>query len=64
MKQVRYVIPKRVYCDGQKKMVSMRLPVKLWSELEKLAKDKGWNTTELVTTALDQLLQWSKKKGI
>ena len=55
-------VPKRKYVDGPKKMVSMRLPEKLFKKLEKLAKDKGWNTTELVTTVLDQYIQIEEKK--
>ncbi len=58
----KFNIPKRDYCNGPKKMVSMRLPEALLKELDKLASSKGWNTTDLVTTALDQYIQWEKKK--
>lgn len=57
----KYNIPKRDYCNGPKKMISIRLPEKLMNELEKLAEGKGWTTTDLVSTALDQYVQWEKK---
>ena len=55
-------LPKRQYCDGEKKMVSLRLPIKLTEEIEKLASGNGWNATDVITTALDQYIQSSKKK--
>jgi metal-responsive CopG/Arc/MetJ family transcriptional regulator len=58
----KFNIPKREYCDGPKKMVSMRLPENLLKELDKLASSKGWNVTDLVSTVLDQYIQWEKKK--
>jgi hypothetical protein len=42
--------------------VSMRLPVDLMKEIEKISQDKGWTTTDLVCTVLDQFIQWEKKK--
>ncbi len=59
---VKFNIPKRDYCDGPKKMVSIRLPKALMKEVEKLAQDKGWTTTDLISTTLDQYVQWEKKK--
>ncbi len=56
-------IPERKYVDGPKKMVSWRLPEKLMAELEKIAKNTGWTTTDLVTTVLDQFIQETKKKN-
>ncbi len=53
----KFNIPKREFSDGPKKMVSMRVPVKLWDSLNLLAEKKGWQITDLVTTTLDQLLQ-------
>jgi predicted transcriptional regulator len=58
----KFNIPKREFCNGTKKMVSMRLPENLMKELDKLALAKGWTTTDLVSTALDQFIQWEKKK--
>lgn len=43
-------------------MVSMRLPESLMKEIDRIAESKGWNTTDLVTTVLDQFIQWEKKK--
>jgi metal-responsive CopG/Arc/MetJ family transcriptional regulator len=58
----KFNIPKREYFDGdKKKMVSWRLPELLMKELDSLAKEKGWTTTELITTALDQYVQWEKR---
>ena len=58
----KYNLPKRKYCDGEKKMVSLRLPEKLWREIEEIAKDKGWTTTDAVSTVLDQFVQWEKRQ--
>lgn len=55
-------MPKRDYCSGPKKMVSMRLPEHLVREIETLGAEKGWTATDLVCTALDQFIQWEKKK--
>lgn len=55
MKKV--VIPNRKYTDGPKKMVSMRMPEKLWKKIEHLAQKKGWPVTDLITTVLDQIVQ-------
>ena len=58
----KFNVPKRKYFDGDKKrMVSWRLPEPLMKALDAVAKDKGWTTTELVTTALDQYVQWETK---
>ncbi|OFZ18517.1 MAG: hypothetical protein A2X94_00820 [Bdellovibrionales bacterium GWB1_55_8] len=65
---LKFNIPNRVYCHGPKKLVSYRFPERLIKEFESLAKTKGWTTTDLITTALDQYVQWDasqtpKKKG-
>ncbi len=57
-----YNIPERKYVDGPKKMVSWRLPENLMEQLDKLSKDKGWSTTELVVTVLDQFIQQEESK--
>lgn len=55
-------IPTRKFVDGEKKMVSWRIPEALMKELEKIAKMKGYNVTELVVTVLDQYIQQEKQK--
>lgn len=57
----KYNLPKRDYCDGPKKMISIRLPEKLIKEIEKIAEENGWTTTDLISTAVDQFIQWEKK---
>jgi len=59
---MKFNIPTKVYCSGEKKMVSWRLPETLLKELDKLADEKGWTTTDLVTTALDQYAQWERTR--
>jgi predicted DNA-binding protein len=56
-------IPERKYVDGSKKMVSWRLPEKLMSKLDSIAKKKGWTTTDLVTTVLDKFVQHDDKNN-
>lgn len=56
-------LPERKYVEGPKKMVSWRLPESLMKELDILAKAKGWTTTDLVVTVLDQYLQSQNKKS-
>jgi predicted transcriptional regulator len=58
----KFNIPDRRYCDGEKKLMSIRLPEKLLTELEALADRKGWNQTDIIATALDQYVQWEKKQ--
>lgn len=58
----KFNVPKREFYDGPKKMVSMRLPESLMKEVERLAKEKGWTTTDLVCTVLDQFIQWERKR--
>lgn len=53
----KFVIPKRVYMNGMKKMLSVRVPEELLSKLEALAKEKGWNVTDLILIVLDQMMQ-------
>ncbi len=53
----KFNIPDRKYCEGKKKMVSMRLPERLMKELERLSQKKGWSVTDLVQTAMDQYVQ-------
>ncbi len=31
-------------------------------EIERLSEDKGWTATDLVSTVLDQYIQWEDKK--
>ena len=60
--KVKFSIPERKYCAGSKKMLSVRLPEKLIKQLEDAAAKYGWTTTDLITTALDQFVQWSERK--
>lgn len=50
-------LPKRKYCSGDKKMVSLRLPEELVKKLELIAKDCGWTVTDVVMTSLDDYVQ-------
>jgi len=54
-------IPKRKFCDGEKKMFAMRIPKKLLDAIQKDADNKQWNVSELITTVLDQYLQSQKR---
>ena len=47
-------MPKRHYVTGARKFVGFRLPNELKGKIEKVAKELGWNVTDLVQTALDQ----------
>jgi len=58
----KFNLPVRKYCDGEKKMVSLRLPKRLWEELECIAAQYGWTTTDVVTTCLDEFAQWEERK--
>jgi predicted transcriptional regulator len=58
----KFNLPKRVYCNGDKKMVSWRLPEALLKEIEKVAEARGWNATDVVATALDQFVQWHRSQ--
>jgi antitoxin component of RelBE/YafQ-DinJ toxin-antitoxin module len=59
----KYNVPKRKYCVGKKKMVSLRLHEALVKEVEALAEEKGWTVTDLVSTVLDQFVQFEEKKS-
>lgn len=58
----KFNVPDRKYVDGPKKMVSWRLPESLMKQIDKKSKDKGWSTTELVVTVLDQYIQHEEEK--
>jgi predicted transcriptional regulator len=60
----KFNLPTRLFCDGDKKMVSMRIPARLMKALDALAKEKGWTTTDIICTALDQFVQWEKRKDV
>ena len=57
----KFNVPDRKYVDGPKKMVSWRLPENVMAQRDKISKDKGWSTTELVVTVLDQYVQQEEK---
>jgi hypothetical protein len=40
----------------------MRLPERLIKEIERLSEAKSWTVTDLVSTVLDQFVQWEKKR--
>lgn len=40
----------------------MRLPERLMKEIERLSEIKGWTVTDLVSTVMDQYIQWEKKR--
>jgi antitoxin component of RelBE/YafQ-DinJ toxin-antitoxin module len=46
---------------GAKKMLSLRVPELLLIELDNIAREKGWTTTTLIMTVLDQYAQQEKK---
>ncbi len=48
--------------DGKKRIISWQLTELLLTELEKTAKKKGWNVTDVVSMVLDQYCQQEKKK--
>lgn len=58
----KFNLPKREFTQGEKKMMSMRLPVRLMKALDALADEYGWTTTDVIQTALDQFVIWSRKQ--
>lgn len=53
----KYDLPSPRYAIGEKKMVSWRLPERLLAEINMLAEECGYSTTQVVTTILDQAVQ-------
>lgn len=58
----KFSLPKREFTQGDKKMMSIRLPIRLMKELDALADEYGWTTTDVIQTALDQFVVWSRKQ--
>ena len=58
---MKYNIPKRIYLEGDKKLFTIRIHLKLQEALQKEAKKKGYNLTELIEVVLDQYLQGENK---
>ena len=58
---MKYNIPKRIYLEGEKKLYTIRIHLKLQEALQKEAKRKGYNLTELIEVVLDQYLQAEDK---
>ena len=54
--------PKRKYSDGERLVVSVRLPKSLLKRLEKEMKLKNYSQTELIETILDQYFQYEDGK--
>ncbi|OFZ54738.1 MAG: hypothetical protein A2428_00940 [Bdellovibrionales bacterium RIFOXYC1_FULL_54_43] len=59
-KSIKFELPQRHFCHGEKEMTSIRLHVSLKREIEALADKFGWDTTDVIVTALDQFVQWAK----
>ncbi len=57
-----YQLPELKYTDGDKKMISIRMPEKLWNKLQKLADKKGWDRSALVVAVLDKYAQHEDAK--
>ena len=55
-------LPHRKFCKKDKRQVSFRLNDDLLKQLEKAAKRNGYTATEVLTTALDQFLQYEEKE--
>lgn len=43
--------------DKDRRMISLRLPEALITQIEKIGKTKGWSKTEIIQYALDQFVQ-------
>lgn len=56
-----YKIPVRKFCHGEKKLASFRLPEELLRRFAQAAADTQHSQTELLTTVLDQYLQYHFK---
>lgn len=54
-------MPKREFCDGEKRLISIRLPKKLLKEVTKYAHENGYALTDVVATVLDQFIQREHK---
>lgn len=59
-KDLKFKLPERKFCHGKKELTSLRLHTDLKKELEKVAEDFGWDTTDVMITALDQFVQWAR----
>jgi antitoxin component of RelBE/YafQ-DinJ toxin-antitoxin module len=59
---MKYNVPERKFCKGDKKMVSMRLPVDLMAEIRRIAEHKGIDVTDMVMTILNQFAEAEGKK--
>jgi metal-responsive CopG/Arc/MetJ family transcriptional regulator len=53
-----HALPERKYSSGEKKMISLRMPSDLMNKLNEIAADRGWTTSDVVVTALDEYAQW------
>lgn len=60
---MKFNVPKKTYAQGPKKMISWRLPEDLIGELEKVAEEKGYSVTDLVSHVLSQYLEQEAQKG-
>lgn len=58
----KLTLPERKYCNGGKKLVSVRIHQKLVNEIYRIAKEKQWDFSEVVMTALDDFAQSEQKQ--
>lgn len=60
----KFNLPKRVFCDTNKpkKLISIRLPDTLVTEIKRIADERQWDFAEVVTTALDEFAQWDRRE--
>jgi metal-responsive CopG/Arc/MetJ family transcriptional regulator len=57
----KFELPRRRFSDGPKRLFSVRLPEPLLAEIERIAKERQWDLSEVVITALDEFAQWERK---
>jgi hypothetical protein len=62
LKDLKYVIPPRKFCHGDKVMISLRLHSGLKEEIESLADEMGWASTDVIITAIDQFVAFVKSQ--
>lgn len=61
--ETRFNLPKRKFCDGPKRLFSIRLPEPLLKEVERIAQERQWDLSEVVMTALDEFAQWDLEES-
>jgi predicted transcriptional regulator len=61
--RIDFELPKLKYCDGEKKMISVRLTETLLEEIKTFADAHHWSSTFVMELALDQFIQWTKQQA-